>query len=139
MGRFIMNIQLLLERYLGMFGIMNKTMVYKNPTLGDLRNMKSEGVKDIRFIVHLPTKSVYIWNAYDTIHYKVQNDLVEKGEVTSDKLKMCEYNHPDWVCGQGRIGLGKIEYSSRDWGEYGNREDDLRGSYSKYFYKKSLK
>jgi len=134
-----MNIELLIEKYIGKFGSDYKTMVYHNPTLLDLKNMKSEGIKEVRFIIHKPTKSIYIWNAYDTLHYKVQNDLVEKGEVQGDKIKVCEYDHPDWICGQGRIGIGKIEYTSRDLGNYGNREDEIRGKYDKYFYKKTLK
>ncbi len=134
-----MNIELLIEKYIGKYGITTKTMVYRNPTLLDLKNMKSEGIKEVRFIIYKPTKSIYIWNAYDTIHYKVQNDLVDKGEVKSDKIEIGEYNHPDWICGQGRIGVGKIEYTSRDLGNYGNRESEIRGTYDKYFYKKTLK
>lgn len=129
------SIDVLIEKYVGKIGTIE---VYVNPTRIDIRNMKEEhGIHNVRFIIHKPTSSLYVWNALGKLHFRVQNMLADKGIISDDyRLEECEYDHPDYICGQGVLGVGKIELS-REW-SYGNRESELKASYMKYFYKKSL-
>ncbi len=135
-----MNIELLIDKYLGMYG--NVGAIYTNPTSGDIKNMKSDGIKEVRWIIETESGTIYVWNAENQIHAKVQNMLIDKGVLDSDthRLEICEYDHPSWICGQGDLGVGKIVLTSKEKAyDYGNREDEIKSSvFSKFFYKKSL-
>ena len=134
-----MKIELLIEKYLGLFG--SAGAIYVNPSAADIKNLKSEGIRDVRWIIQKSEKKLYMWDANGQIHARVQNMLIDKGELDSDteRLNVCQYDHPDWICGHGRLGVGKIEFTSKEHGSYGNRDDEIKGEFQKYFYKASMK
>ena len=129
-------IDLLMEKYL--MGLDSKHQVYVNPTSMDIKQMKQEwGHKNIRFFIHKPTKSIYVWDANIILHAGMINYLISKNIINEEPVYTCEYNRPSIICGQGQLGIQKINLA-RDW-SYGDRESEIGDEYSKYFYKASTK
>lgn len=135
-----MNIDMLIERYIGKYVIRGgeKTEVYKNPSRIDFKNMREElGIDALRFIIFKPSNEIFVWNAWNGLHYQVFNILVDKGEIESDLvLKEFQYDHPDVICGHAEVGVGKMKLTSKSG--YAGRSAEIGAEYAKYFYKAGL-
>ncbi len=120
-------IDLLLEKYL------TKTKwsdVYINPTMLDLKEMRTEGLTELRFFTY--SGDLYVWDAAREIHDKVFNQ-VSKAKY---KLRESEYDHPEVICGIAEIRNNKLKLlpALSDSGMVA-RYDELFPEYSEYFIK----
>ncbi len=102
------NIDVLIEKYIPIKHDGRNVEVYENPTILDLKSLKDNNVKELRFVIDMKNENLYIWSAIGALHHVIWNKL-----GLEPKIKEYGYEeHHEIVAGYGRIASNKIYVTS---------------------------
>jgi hypothetical protein len=93
------------EEYFGTKNVSGRDVViYKNPTLSDLTQIKS---REVRFIANNKTHEVFIWDANLAIHMNIWQTVTSVSLMTSD-------HYPNYLSGIAQISGGSLKITGWD-------------------------
>ena len=101
------------------------TDIYINPTSSDYRELNKNKIKILRFIIDQPTKTVYVANAWNSVHGEIVDNINNSG-ISNRFYKLA----PTQLAGISTMSGGKSIMSSSDFlfillRRYNKRDKDL--------------